>query len=272
MARLRSTDTTNPHGTGQSRPSTGNASGDLSINKNPSSSPLRSELLLSHAMSMKNRFTPSKHLKLESEEQSETRRWMNKSSVEVKEVNSMKIDGQVLCRKRAVDQNLDWGIATWAQDSIKAGRVKDIVDSDIKGEISTKCLKQFARIAERCLDNHPKTRPNMDEVVLGLEHVLTLQEKTSNLLQTTRKTIFGRMVHKFSFTENGQNSGMDFGSLMPRKPYIGMNFGSFTPKKWKQLTPREKFFQKNGALLLEDKIKSGLLISLAVVVYSISDD
>ncbi|KAI3724905.1 hypothetical protein L1987_64673 [Smallanthus sonchifolius] len=223
MARLRSTDTTNPHGTGQSRPSTGNASGDLSINKNPSSSPLRSELLLSHAMSMKNRFTPSKHLKLESEEQSETRRWMNKSSVEVKEVNSMKIDGQVRRTRVLIenlgffvllDQNLDWGIATWAQDSIKAGRVKDIVDSDIKGEISTKCLKQFARIAERCLDNHPKNRPNMDEVVLGLEHVLTLQEKTSNLLQTTRKTIFGRMVHKFSFTENGQNSGIPIFSFM----------------------------------------------------------
>ncbi|KAI7753151.1 hypothetical protein M8C21_020571 [Ambrosia artemisiifolia] len=37
-----------------------------------------------------------------------------------------------------------------------------------------------------------------------------------------------------------------------------MNLASLTPKRWKQLTPREKFFQKNGALLLEDKLKSGV--------------
>ncbi|KAI3724906.1 hypothetical protein L1987_64674 [Smallanthus sonchifolius] len=98
------------------------------------------------------------------------------------------------------------GIATWAQDSIKAGRVHDIVDSNMKGEISSKCLKLFARIAERCLDNHPNNRPNMDEVVRSLENVLTLQERTGDSLQAAGKTIFDRMVDKFSFTYNGQNS------------------------------------------------------------------
>ncbi|XP_021981092.1 CBL-interacting serine/threonine-protein kinase 23 [Helianthus annuus] len=163
---------------------------------------------------------------------------------------------EVICRKRAVDNSLDCGIATWAQDSIKAGRLKGIVDSDIRREISTKCLKQFAKIAERCLDNYPKNRPTMAEVVLSLEYVLTLQEKTYNLSQTASKTIFGRMVDKFSFSDSGQNSGMDIGSFMSKKPY--MNLGSLTPKRWKQLTPREKIFQKNGALLLEDKLKSGV--------------
>ncbi|KAM0030942.1 putative protein kinase RLK-Pelle-WAK family [Helianthus debilis subsp. tardiflorus] len=163
---------------------------------------------------------------------------------------------KVLCPKRAVDNSLDCGIATWGQDSIKAGRLKGIVDSDIRREISTKCLKQFAKIAERCLDNYPKNRPTMAEVVLSLEYVLTLQEKTYNLSQTASKMIFGRMVDKFSFSDSGQNSGMDIGSFMPKKPY--MNLGSLTPKRWKQLTPREKIFQKNGALLLEDKLKSGV--------------
>ncbi|MFS7916906.1 putative succinate--CoA ligase (ADP-forming) [Helianthus anomalus] len=51
----------------------------------------------------------------------------------------------VLCWKRAVDKSFDCGIATWAQDSIKAGCLKVIVDSDIRREISTKCLKQFAK-------------------------------------------------------------------------------------------------------------------------------
>ncbi|KAF5789061.1 putative protein kinase RLK-Pelle-CrRLK1L-1 family [Helianthus annuus] len=165
---------------------------------------------------------------------------------------------EVLCRKRAVDDSLDWGIATWAQDSIKEGRLKDIIDSAIRGEISPKCLKQFVRIAERCLDNHPKLRPTMAEVVLSLEYVLKLQEKTNNVSHSASKTIFGRMFNKFSFTDNGQNSGMDFDSLMPKKPHIGIDFGPLMSKKRKQLMLRQKFFQQNGALLLEDKLKNGV--------------
>ncbi|KAI3827331.1 hypothetical protein L1987_01404 [Smallanthus sonchifolius] len=100
----------------------------------------------------------------------------------------------VLCRKRAVDDSLEWGLATWAQDSIKEGRLKDIVDFGIRGQISPRCLKKFARIIKRCLDHHPKQRPTMSEVVLELEYVLTIQKKTNNLLETAGKTIFRRMI------------------------------------------------------------------------------
>ncbi|XP_035833241.1 receptor-like protein kinase FERONIA [Helianthus annuus] len=137
---------------------------------------------------------------------------------------------EMLCRKRAVDDSLDWGIATWAKDSIKEGNLKDIVDSDIRGEISPICLKHYARIAERCLDSHPKHRPTMAEVVLSLEYVLASQEKTNSMSQTASKTIFGRMVDKFSYT--GKSSGMEFGSIMPKKPFhIGKDFGFLMPKK-----------------------------------------
>ncbi|KAM0030932.1 putative protein kinase RLK-Pelle-CrRLK1L-1 family [Helianthus debilis subsp. tardiflorus] len=137
---------------------------------------------------------------------------------------------EMLCRKRAVDDSLDWGIATWAKDSIKEGNLKDIVDSDIRGEISPICLKHYARIAERCLDSHPKHRPTMAEVVLSLECVLASQEKTNNMSQTARKTIFGRMVDKFSYTS--KSSGMEFGSIMPKKPlHKGKDFGFLMPKK-----------------------------------------
>ncbi|KAJ0540782.1 putative protein kinase RLK-Pelle-CrRLK1L-1 family [Helianthus annuus] len=119
---------------------------------------------------------------------------------------------EVLCRKKAVDNSLDWGLATWAQDSIKAGRLKGIVDSDIQGEISPKCLKQYARIVDRCLDNHPKNRPTMAEVFLSLEYVLTLQEKINNL--TGGNTIIKRIAHMFSFTNDGMSSGIPISSFM----------------------------------------------------------
>nr|GEZ59654.1 serine-threonine/tyrosine-protein kinase catalytic domain-containing protein [Tanacetum cinerariifolium] len=61
---------------------------------------------------------------------------------------------KVLCGKRAVDESLDEdqrSLAIWAQDSIKKGRLKQIVDNQIKGDISPKCLKMFAQLAVHVL-------------------------------------------------------------------------------------------------------------------------
>ncbi|KAJ0701393.1 putative protein kinase RLK-Pelle-CrRLK1L-1 family [Helianthus annuus] len=90
---------------------------------------------------------------------------------------------EVLCGKQAVDSSTDeehWGLATWAQDSLKEGRLKQIVDSNLRGRISPKCLKEFALLADRCLHSRPKQRPAMAEVVIGLESILALQEKTES--------------------------------------------------------------------------------------------
>ncbi|KAI3827317.1 hypothetical protein L1987_01390 [Smallanthus sonchifolius] len=117
-------------------------------------------------------------------------------------------------------------MSTWAQDSIKAGRLMDMVDSDIRSEISRKCLKKFVKIIDRCLDYNPKNRPTMDVVVRRLKKVLTLQETTDNLLQSAGKTMFD----KLPFTRNGENAGMDFRSLVPKMPHIDMDFRSLVPK------------------------------------------
>ncbi|KAJ0701395.1 putative protein kinase RLK-Pelle-CrRLK1L-1 family [Helianthus annuus] len=90
---------------------------------------------------------------------------------------------EVLCRKQAVDRSIDeeqWGLATWAQDSIKEGMLKQTVDSNLRERISPKCLKEFALLADRCLHNRPKLCPTMAEVVVSLESILALQEKTES--------------------------------------------------------------------------------------------
>ncbi|KAJ9551100.1 hypothetical protein OSB04_015145, partial [Centaurea solstitialis] len=118
---------------------------------------------------------------------------------------------EVLCRKRAVDTTLDeeqWvNLAIWAQQSIKAGNLKHIVDSFLRVQISPKCLKEFVRIIKRCLHNNSKERSTMAEVVVSLESVLSLQEKYNNLLHAQGRTIFGRMADMIPFTSNGENSG-----------------------------------------------------------------
>ncbi|KAI3496820.1 hypothetical protein L1887_39197 [Cichorium endivia] len=127
---------------------------------------------------------------------------------------------EVLCRKRAVDASLDeehWGLVTWAQNAIQEGNLKDIVDPDIKGQISTKCLKEFVRIADRCLHNNPKQRPTMAEVVVTLDSVMTLQEKINTSLQAAGRTIFGRMLDMFPFPSNGDNSAQGDPKLLSSK-------------------------------------------------------
>ncbi|KAL7592829.1 hypothetical protein Lser_V15G33427 [Lactuca serriola] len=116
---------------------------------------------------------------------------------------------EVLCRKRAVDETLDdeqWGLVPWAQESIKEGNLKSIIDSGIKSQISPKCLKEFVRIANRCLQNNPKQRPTMAEVVVSLDSALTLQQKTST---SSGRTIYGRMFDMFPFPFHGGNSAHD---------------------------------------------------------------
>ncbi|KAJ0759767.1 putative protein kinase RLK-Pelle-CrRLK1L-1 family [Helianthus annuus] len=119
---------------------------------------------------------------------------------------------EVLCRKRTTDRSLDEGLVTWVQDSIQEGKLKHIIDSDIRNEISPKCLKEFVRIANKCLHNSPKQRPTMAEVLFSLETVLGLQEKFNNSVQFTDSRIFGRMIGMLPFTSNGEYSGISSSS------------------------------------------------------------
>ncbi|MFS7992021.1 putative protein kinase RLK-Pelle-CrRLK1L-1 family [Helianthus anomalus] len=119
---------------------------------------------------------------------------------------------EVLCGKRAVDKSIDeeqWGLARWAQDSIKEGRLKRIVDPSIRGRISAKCLKEFAQLADRCLHSQPKQRPTMAEVVVGLQSILTLQDRIDKSSHPRSITIFGRKMPMFLSPSNGENYGME---------------------------------------------------------------
>ncbi|KAJ0698016.1 putative protein kinase RLK-Pelle-CrRLK1L-1 family [Helianthus annuus] len=118
---------------------------------------------------------------------------------------------EVLCGKQAVDRSIDeehWGLATWAQDSIKEGRLGQIVDINLRGRLFRKCLKEYALLADRCLHSHPKQRPTMAEVVVCLESILALQEKTDS--DQLLPTFFGRMVPTFLIPSNRETSGILF--------------------------------------------------------------
>ncbi|PWA56467.1 Concanavalin A-like lectin/glucanase, subgroup [Artemisia annua] len=111
--------------------------------------------------------------------------------------------------ERALHKTLDEeqrNLAKWAKKSIREGNVKNIIDSDLRGQISPKCLKEFVRIAERCLQSDPKQRPTMAEVVVSLESITFLQEKINNSSKTSVTTIFGKMADMFAFPSKTETS------------------------------------------------------------------
>ncbi|KAL4582338.1 hypothetical protein LXL04_006885 [Taraxacum kok-saghyz] len=89
---------------------------------------------------------------------------------------------EVLSGREALDPSLEerWGLAGWAQHQIKVGKLNQIIDPRLIGQISRKCLKEFASIARQCLHAQPKQRPTMAEVVVKLESILSQERERSN--------------------------------------------------------------------------------------------
>ncbi|KAD2394064.1 hypothetical protein E3N88_41041 [Mikania micrantha] len=108
-------------------------------------------------------------------------------------------------RDTSIDEE-QCNLARWTQESIKEGRLKQIIDTNIRETIPAKCLKDFAKLADRCLHSDPKKRPTMTEVVAGLVFVLALQEKANKTLVGGGMMIFGRRVPMFVFPSNGKSS------------------------------------------------------------------
>ncbi|XP_062152475.1 receptor-like protein kinase FERONIA [Alnus glutinosa] len=85
---------------------------------------------------------------------------------------------EVVCGRPPIMRNAETavGLARWARESYRNGKVEEMVDPSMKGEIGTRCLKKFVEIAMNCLLDNGIERPSMNDVVGGLEFALQLQE------------------------------------------------------------------------------------------------
>ncbi|KAL4582339.1 hypothetical protein LXL04_006886 [Taraxacum kok-saghyz] len=100
---------------------------------------------------------------------------------------------EVLTGKKAVDSTLDeeqWSLAVWALHQIKVGKLNNIIDHRLIGQISKKCLKEFARIAGHCLNTRPKQRPTMAEVVFKLESILSQEREIANSVVDEERFVY----------------------------------------------------------------------------------
>ncbi|XP_062161976.1 receptor-like protein kinase FERONIA [Alnus glutinosa] len=71
-------------------------------------------------------------------------------------------------------------LAKWARQSHRNGKMDQIVDPTLKGEIAPECLKKYCEIVVNCLLDNEIERPSMNDVVWGLEFALQLQESDNN--------------------------------------------------------------------------------------------
>lgn len=117
---------------------------------------------------------------------------------------------ELLSGRRAVSRfsEEEWNLASWAQKCIKEQRLDQIVCSHITGQISPKCLKGFAQIADRCLKNSRKDRPTMAEVVVALQKLMTLQEQFESSAQTAGAMGFTYKMQKYLIFGTKSNSGI----------------------------------------------------------------
>ncbi|XP_075668954.1 receptor-like protein kinase FERONIA [Castanea sativa] len=86
---------------------------------------------------------------------------------------------EVLCGRPPIirtDEDEPMGLAAWVLQCYRNGKLDQIVDPSLKGEIEPECLKKFGEIVENCLLDNGTKRPSMNDVVGGLELALELQE------------------------------------------------------------------------------------------------
>ncbi|KAK9037027.1 hypothetical protein V6N11_021949 [Hibiscus sabdariffa] len=71
----------------------------------------------------------------------------------------------------------------WAMKSYRNGKLEEIVDPCLVGQVKPDCLSKFWDIIEKCLEEHGICRPSMGDVLWNLEHALQIQEneERSNL-------------------------------------------------------------------------------------------
>ncbi|XP_071716043.1 receptor like protein kinase S.2-like isoform X2 [Rutidosis leptorrhynchoides] len=181
---------------------------------------------------------------------------------------------KVLCEKRAVDGSLDedqWGLASWAKESIKEGRLKQIVDPNISEKISPRCLKEFAQLAVDCSHSYPKHRPTMAQVIVTLEGILALQEKEDDRLQARGMTIFGKKMSTFGFP---RENSVGVGSLKAVELYLGtiqgenqqlrrFHFDTITTATG-QLSATNRIFDRSDGSIYKGTLQTGQDITIFI--------
>ncbi|PIN27191.1 Serine/threonine protein kinase [Handroanthus impetiginosus] len=71
-------------------------------------------------------------------------------------------------------------LAEWANFCYREGRIQEIIDPNLAGQIVPECLSKFVETAVMCLREKGVNRPDMNDVVRGLKLAMQLQQAMEN--------------------------------------------------------------------------------------------
>ena len=99
---------------------------------------------------------------------------------------------EVICGRAAVDRSLEYeqmSLASWARACIEKGRLDEIIDPLLMGQIADDCLEKFVETAYDCLLDQGIQRPTMDDVLARLEFALQLQDNADATAEALTLTV-----------------------------------------------------------------------------------
>ncbi|XP_059631431.1 receptor-like protein kinase FERONIA [Cornus florida] len=187
---------------------------------------------------------------------------------------------EVLCGRQAVDSTLEeeqHSLVLWARQCIRKGTIDQLVDPNVKEQISPHCLRGFVEIANKCLHDQPNERPTMAEIVARLNLItLELEGRADSYTEQEVINVDGACKHDFESSTTSEDSSpvschysiplvevtndIRVESILPgttkimkvgKKKHDGFNLGWGLGRRWGSLLPFHKSSKKKAYRLPE---------------------
>uniref|UniRef100_A0A9I9E122 Protein kinase domain-containing protein n=1 Tax=Cucumis melo TaxID=3656 RepID=A0A9I9E122_CUCME len=127
---------------------------------------------------------------------------------------------EVLCARpplmRLTDKKQVY-LAEWVRRCNRDNAIAQVIDPNIKNEISPECLRKFIEIAVRCIQDDGINRPSMNDVVWGLEFAAQLQEASK------KKEVEGDMENSGGDNYSEKREGREEEWLMEETSFSSSN-------------------------------------------------
>ncbi|KAF2615293.1 hypothetical protein F2Q70_00008630 [Brassica cretica] len=128
---------------------------------------------------------------------------------------------EVLCGRPVIDPSLPRekvNLIEWAMKLVKKGKMEEIVDPFLDGNVKLEEVKKYCELTEKCLAQDGVERPTMGDLLWNLEFMLQVQakdEKAAMVDDGPEASVVGSTV-QFSVNGMGDIEGVSMSKVFAR--------------------------------------------------------